>query len=141
MKFKDIHIGTFIFERVQQLQIDVVRLCRFLNTTEDDILKTYESKDIEASSLLRWSKVLDYDFFRIYSQHLILYAPAGRTVQNNKNKSIASGPPQFRKNIYSKELIDFILGLITSGKMTKTEIINEYKIPKTTLGRWLTKNT
>ena len=31
----------------------------------------------------KWSKILEYDFFRIYSQHLILYAPPSA----NENKS------------------------------------------------------
>jgi hypothetical protein len=46
--------------------------------------------------------------------------------------------PQFRKNIYTRELIDFILEKMEKGEMTKAEIIR-YKIPKTTLYKWISK--
>lgn len=57
----------------------------------------------------------------------------------NKMKAKKSSLPQFRKNIYTKEIIDFILEQIMSEKMTKVEVIAKYRIPKTTLYKWISK--
>ena len=47
--------------------------------------------------------------------------------------------PQFRKNIYTKEIIDFILEQIETKQKTIKQVIEEYKIPKTTLYKWISK--
>lgn len=97
----------------------------------------YTAESLNSELLLRWSKLLEYDFFRVYSQHLILYSPPAKyaaIIENEKPQS-----PQFRKNIYTKELIDFILELLETKEKTKQQIINEYKIPKTTLHKWIDK--
>ena len=97
----------------------------------------YKHKSLDTEILLKWSKLLEYDFFRIYTQHLILYAPPVKQEENENNKK--SSLPQFRKNIYTKEIIDFILEQISNGKMTKNEVIERYRIPKTTLYKWISK--
>ena len=106
-----------------------------MRCTKRDIEQMYKSKSLDTELLLRWSKLLEYDFFRIYSHHLILYAP----VSKDKKESVKSILPQFRKNIYTQEIIDFILERIQTGEMTKKDVIYEYKIPKTTLYKWLNK--
>ncbi|PXW15217.1 MULTISPECIES: transposase [Chryseobacterium] len=136
MKYKNINIGELIKKRVQYLGIHSDRICSFMKISEKEIENMYHDKNIDTDILLKWSKLLEYDFFRIYSQHLILYAPQTSV----KKHSLKEGLPKFRKNIYTKELIDFILDLIKSGKKTRSEIINEYQIPKTTLYKWITKD-
>jgi hypothetical protein len=136
MDFKNINIGRLIQKRVDDLGISSTRVCAFMKCNEKDIDTIYGSNTIDAESLLRWSKLLEYDFFRIYSQHLILYAPSSLKTEVTKNSSL----PQFRKNIYTKELIDFILELINTGQKTKNQVIHEYRIPKTTLYKWISKN-
>jgi transposase-like protein len=37
------------------------------------------------------------------------------------------------------EIIAFIMEKISSGEMTKLQIINRYGIPKTTLYKWISK--
>ena len=138
MNFKDIHIGSFINQRVTENGIEISRICNFLKCTKKEISKMYESKSLDTELLLRWSKLLEYDFFRIYSQHLILYAPPS-TIEKNKKTNVKSKLPQFRKNIYTKEIIDFILEQVSSGEMTKTQVMEKYKIPKTTLYKWISK--
>jgi hypothetical protein len=137
MNFKNIHIGQVIKERVLESEIEIFRICKFLKCSEDDIKKMYDKESIEANLILRWSKILEYDFFRIYTQHLILYAPQGNSNYNKINKKITL--PQFRKNIYTKEVIFFLLEMINTGEKTKVEIIEQYKIPKTTLYKWISK--
>lgn len=139
MNFKYIHIGSTIKKRVGESRIELPRICTFMKCSEEEVLEMYSSEDLSAGTLLRWSKLLEYDFFRIYTQHLILYSPP-----SNADRQIPSviktKLPVFRKNIYSKEIIDFILDLIRTGSKTKTEIVQEYRIPKTTLYKWISKN-
>ena len=137
MNFKDIHIGNFISQRVIECKIDTIRICNFLKCTEEKIAEMYNSESLDANLLLKWSKLLEYDFFRIYSQHLILYAPPSANGDGLEEKK--SSLPQFRKNIYTKEVIDFILSQINTGVMTKNQVIEEYRIPKTTLYKWISK--
>ncbi|CAD7801219.1 hypothetical protein CHRY9390_00745 [Chryseobacterium aquaeductus] len=136
MLYKVIHIGQSIKELVDQKEITIERICNFLNKDEEFVNNVYESKSIDTDILLRWSKLLEYDFFRLYSSHLILYAPPSAV---NKPQTKSDKAPQFRKNIYTQEIKDFILKKITSGEMTQADVIKEYSIPKSTLHRWLQK--
>ena len=136
MLYKDIHIGQFIKERANELEVSKERMCSFLKKDEKAIDKIFESASIETDLLLRCSKLLEYDFFRIYSSHLILYAPPSAV---DKTKTKSDKIPYFRKNIYTHEIKEFIIGKILSGEMTHNEIIQEYSIPKSTLHRWLQK--
>lgn len=136
MNFKNIHIGNLINQRVTECGIEITRICNFMKCTEGEIQKMYDVKSIDTEILLKWSKLLEYDFFRIYSQHLILFAPPSAKEENPKKKSSL---PQFRKNIYTKEVIDFILEQIETGKMSKNIVMDRYRIPKTTLYKWISK--
>ncbi len=136
MDFKNIHIGQMIETRVTEIAIDLYRICNFMKCTEEEILEMYSSGSQDTDILLRWSKLLEYDFFRIYTQHLILFAPPSA---NEKIKKQKTQLPQFRKSIYTKEVINFILEQIKSGEMTKNEVIERYRIPKTTLYKWMDK--
>lgn len=137
---KNIHIGSIIHQGVMESKMETSRICNFLNCSEEEIKQMYEAKSLDTETVLRWSKLLEYDFFRIYTQHLILYAPPGKTNCNiNKSNEKRSSLPQFKKNVYTKELIDFILERISKGEMTTLQVISEYKIPKTTLHKWIDK--
>lgn len=133
MNYNKIHIGQMIEKRASECRMDTSHICNFLKITEDQTNLLFRSENISTEILLRLSKFLNYDFFRIYSQHIILYAP---TKANKTNKSEL---PHFRKNIYTTEIINFIIERFTSGEMTKSQIIERYKIPKTTLYKWIEK--
>lgn len=139
MVFKEIHIGRCIEEKVREENIEMIRLINFFNSSEDKIQEMFKQSEVQTGVLLMWSKILEYDFFRIYSQHLILYSPPKKSAGYHKERHKPSSLPRFRKNIYTKEVIDFIIELISSGQKTKLQIINEYRIPKTTLYKWLEK--
>ncbi|MDQ1094972.1 MULTISPECIES: transposase [Chryseobacterium] len=139
MDFKTLHIGKLIKKKVAESDLEISRICSFLKLDEEEVNLMYQSANIKTEVLLRWSKLLKYDFFRLYSQHLILYSPP----QGNnyiKKAPHKSKLPEFRKNIYTQEVIDFILELIYTEKKTKMEIVEEYRIPKTTLYKWISKN-
>ncbi|MDR6406047.1 MULTISPECIES: transposase [Chryseobacterium] len=135
--FKNINAGALIKLRFLESEMEIARVCNFFNCSEEEIEKMFDSKSIDTDILLKWSKLLEYDFFRIYSQHLILFSPQSNAYSGNKEKP--SNMPQFRKNIYTKEVIDFITGLITSGEKNIGQVVEKYSIPKTTLHRWIVK--
>lgn len=137
-KYKDIHIGHLIFQLVSEKGIDDDRIVKFLKVPPSKIKEMYQSKDLGTEMLLLWCKLLEYDFFRIYSQHLVLYAPPASL--NYKKKDTVSGLPQFRKNVYTTEIIDFIVELYQRKEMTQKEIMDKYNIPKTTLYKWIKKH-
>lgn len=138
MNFKNIHIGQLLEKQVTESGIEMSRICNFLHCTKEEVREMYSSDSLNTEILLRWSKLLEYDFFRLYTQHLILYAPASSTENTGINKKTSL--PKFRKNIYTQEVIDFVLEQIESEKMTRNQVIERYKIPKTTLYKWISKH-
>ncbi|MBB6371582.1 transposase [Chryseobacterium shigense] len=136
MNLKDIHIGKLIHERVNELQMPVARIEKFMKCSEEEIEGMYEQISIDTFYLLRWSKLLEYNFFRVYSAHLILYAPPANPPKKTDQKE---NLPVFRKNIYTEEVKSFILEKIASKEMTVNEVILKYRIPKTTLHTWIKK--
>ena len=135
--FKNIHIGSHIKQRTTELEIEISRICNFMKCDEREIEEMFLQKDLCTDSLLKWSKLLEYDFFRLYTQHLILFSPPAKSTNTKTRKT--SQLPIFKKNIYTGEIIDFILELVNSGEKTKKQIIDEYRIPKTTLFKWISK--
>ncbi|NML72193.1 transposase [Chryseobacterium sp. RP-3-3] len=137
--FKDIHIGRLVEIKWRESEISIERTCDFLKCTEEEVHILFLEKSIASDILLRWSKLLEYDFFRIYSQHLILFSPPASIDYNDRKNKIKSELPEFRKNIYTQEIINFLMELLDSGEKTKAQIIEDYKIPKTTLYKWISK--
>ncbi len=139
IEMKNIHIGFLIKTRVSELNIDIKRIIKFFKNkyTEEQILEQYEKPSIDSDDLLKWSKLLEYDFFRIYTQHIILFSPLNKEINRNYEKD--SKLPQFKKNIYTIEIIDFILELFTKENKSIQEISEEYNIPKNTIRNWTKK--
>lgn len=136
--FKNIHIGKLIERRMQECEVARERAAAFLNVSEEEIEEMYTQKTVDSYILLRWSKLLQYDFFRIYSQHLILYAPQDINSVTRK-KNIDSKLPVFKKNVYTQEVILYLVSLVEKGAKTFKELQNEYNIPSTTIFRWYDK--
>ena len=140
MLFKDIHLGELIQKRVEETGFSSDRVMNFMQCTHEELRQMYKSKSLDTETLLKWSKLLTYDFFRIYSQHLVLYSPPSSSEFYQKAKDDKKTQlPEFRKNIYTVEMIEFILTLLKTNEKTKKQIIEEYRIPKTTLYKWIKK--
>ncbi|TZF98965.1 transposase (plasmid) [Chryseobacterium panacisoli] len=139
MLFKNIHIGELIQKRVQETGFSSDRILNFMQCSHKELAEMYNSKFLDTETLLKWSKLLTYDFFRLYSQHLVLYSPPLSSDYYQKLKHEKTQLPKFRKNIYTVEIIDFILNLLKTNEKTKQQIIEEYRIPKTTLYKWIQK--
>jgi hypothetical protein len=52
-----------IEERWSEKNINIVRTCNFLKVTELEIKEMFLLPDMNSQMLLRWSKLLEYDFF------------------------------------------------------------------------------
>lgn len=131
--YKNVHIGNAIKIRVNELGIksfDLIKEIPYSNVEE-----LYREKDLDVELLLTLSKLLSFDFFRIYTQHLILYSPSHA---KTKNKPPAY-QPLYNRNLYTKEIIDFILELHSKGIKSNIQIHEEYNIPRSTLQKWITK--
>lgn len=133
---KKIHIGNIIHDKVKEKGLSDERIQKFFKCSYEEVNKMYKNPSIDTDILLKWSKFLRYDFFRIYVQHVILFSPPKKNsnTENGKNKI-----GEYRKNIYTKVIIDFMLELINKNIKTKAQIIEEYNIPKTTLYKWIEK--
>lgn len=98
MNFIDINMGKLLEERVNECNISLSYLSNFFKCSEKEIKEIFESKTLNCDLLLSWCKILEYDFFRIYSHHIILYSPPATNkfdVKDNEKSSL----PSFRKNI------------------------------------------
>ncbi|MET3035945.1 transposase [Chryseobacterium sp. NRRL B-14859] len=137
MLYKEIHIGELIKNKVEEKEVTIRHIAEVFRIPENTVLEMFEKPELSTGELLKWCKLLRYDFFRIYSQHLILYTPQYSNPIKKKEKTKFM---QFRKNIYSDELIEFVLELIKTGKKTKQEIVDDYRIPRTTLYKWIAKH-
>ncbi|WP_316934271.1 transposase [Chryseobacterium indologenes] len=113
------------------------RIIKFFDVDPKDIEQMYKEKSLDTEVLIRWCKLLEYDFFRIYSHHIILFSPPSSGASNKSGDGALL--PRFRKNIYSKEIIEFILEMIRNGEKTKKQVLDDYGIPKTTLYKWIEK--
>lgn len=132
----NIKLGSLIASRVAKSGIDMQRICNFFKLPVKDIEKMYEAATIDTHLLLKWSKLLEYDFFRLYSQYLF-FDQKGKVKHYD---SIKSTLPQFKKRLYTQDTIDYILNFIITGKKTPTQIMDEFSIPKVTIYNWLRKH-
>ncbi|MFS4428710.1 transposase [Chryseobacterium sp. S90] len=75
MDLKQINIGQLLKNSVKENHIEIESLCSFFNCEAQQIEQVYSSDTLDTDILIKWSQLLQYDFFRLYSQHLVLYAP------------------------------------------------------------------
>ncbi|MDR6461746.1 hypothetical protein J2783_000229 [Chryseobacterium sediminis] len=99
---KNIHMGDLITQRIKEFEIDQIRICKFLKCTDEELTKILSQKSIESDLILRFSILLEYDFFRVYSHYLILYAPPAKV--NIGNATTKSSLPSSEKNCIPRKL-------------------------------------
>lgn len=139
--FKNIHIGKLVEQRMKECGVSLERAAAFLKVDEEEVEQMFVQPSVDSHHLLAWSKLLEYDFFRIYTQHLILYS--SQDVNKPRREKLAkkndTSLPVFKKNIYTQEVIEYLLELVESGQKTYRDIQKEYNIPSTTVFRWADK--
>lgn len=143
-KYKDIHIGSHIKEIIKLKKISEERIVNFFENKKHNrinIEDVYIEKTLSADELLDWSKLLGYNLFVFYQNHLQLYSPGSSTSKLNNEVKKHSDDYHFSKNYYSEEVIEFLLKKYKNNELTISEIMNKYNIPKTTLYRWIKKKS
>lgn len=68
--YKNIHMGSLIKQRVEELKFSLSHVSNIMSLTEKEIKEIYTSEYVDIHYLLCWSKFLKYDFFEIYSHYL-----------------------------------------------------------------------
>ena len=122
MNFKSIHIGILINKAVTESGTEMSRICNFFKCTEEEIQEMYTQENLSTDVLLKWCKLLEYDFFRIYSHHLILYAPVSAPREKTKglprsaHKDRKTTLPQLKKKHLYKRNNRFHLGANFIGR-------------------------
>ncbi len=64
------HIGKLIKQKVEERHKTVVWLARELSCHRSNVYKIYEKSSIDTDVLLRLSRILDYDFFSLYTEEV-----------------------------------------------------------------------
>ena len=137
--YKQIHIGKLITDRMAEQGMELDELSKKLGSSVRITGTLLNNEDINCRLLLKISKILEYDFFRIYSMNLLFYAPPTMGFRKQLNPGTKPSLPRFARNTYTPQVIGYIIGKFRSGEMTPAQILEMYRIPKTTLYRWLKK--
>lgn len=133
--YKTIHIGKIIKQRMLESCCKEDDFFSAFRISKKEMQNIFDSESINSEVLLEICKILNYNFFRIYSQHLSMYSNCYQSKSNlRKPKKLI-----INKSIYNREIINFVLELIKTRTKTEQQIINEYNIPKTTLLKWIRK--
>lgn len=62
----DIHIGQEIKERVSNSDITTKDIKVFFRCTDEKLKRMYHSNHLRSDLLLKWSILLDFNFFQLY---------------------------------------------------------------------------
>ena len=65
-----IHIGECIRRQIEEQGKTTVWFANMLGCHRSNIYKIYEKKSIDSGVLLRISRILDFDFFKLYSEEI-----------------------------------------------------------------------
>lgn len=141
MDYKNIHIGSHIKQIAKIKGLSISRACAYLKCSHQDILDMYTKKSLDSDVLLRWCKLLEYNFFMFYHSHLQLYNPKASVTKLNVKHSVTKNRSDyiFRKNLYSPDVIDWLLNKLARRELTVKEVMDRYYIPRTTIYRWKKK--
>lgn len=135
MNLKNIHIGQIIQEKVIEQGVKEHRILTYFDCDECFLQEMYRQQNIDTGLLLKWCKILKTDFFRLFVGHLTLY----RCMKVNANKEKKTiGVGYFRKNVYSIEIINFVLEQLKNGNSV-AQVMTKYNLPKTTVHNWIRK--
>jgi predicted transcriptional regulator len=135
---RDIHIGDIISKILEIKRINKKDFGQSIDASIFEIKNILKGKSMDTNLLLKCSKVLRYDFFRLYSSHLMLHHGISNSMSNKKEQNNIDGI-NIRKNVYTKELILYLISKVRNKEMTTKEVINKFGIPRTTFYKWLQK--
>jgi DNA-binding Xre family transcriptional regulator len=62
----NIHIGLLIHNMLKEKEIQITDLANSLRCTKSNVYSIFKRKSIDVDLLMRISKILDYDFLKLY---------------------------------------------------------------------------
>ena len=68
-----VHIGELIKQTLKQRRKSVVWFAGELSCSRTNVYKIFSKQSIDSYDLLRISKILDFDFFEVYTKELRKY--------------------------------------------------------------------
>jgi len=83
----EIHIGETIRKRAKELRIGATELADMINTSRSNIYWLYKRKHIDGELLMKLSRALKFNFFKLYRDEMVLDEP-------NKNLKLYKTPPE-----------------------------------------------
>ena len=98
--FQDIHIGIHIEHIAKVKNVSVLRASLYFKCSPHDILEMYKKKSLDSSLLLKWCKLLNYNFFMIYHSHLQIFASSASRAKLDEKEIKKSYPEYVLKRIY-----------------------------------------
>ena len=96
-----IHIGKQIQRKCVERKIGTTEFAKNINTTKQNVYAIFKRESIDTSLLLKISKVLRYDFFKVYNDQLNIDELASLT---SEQKIII----QDKEIIYLKQLVEVL---------------------------------
>lgn len=132
--FKKIHIGYVLKSIVYERKLEEEDVLKYFKITKETLDEIYNTHNVTLDELLKWSKFLRFDLFRIFSMHLMLHH--GISITKSKKKDGNAGI-SIRKNVYTQEIKVFVVSQIRNEEISVPDAIKKYSIPKTTLYKWL----
>ena len=132
--FKKIHIGYVLKSIVYERKLEEEDVLKYFKITKETLDEIYNTRNVKLDELLKWSKFLRFDLFRLFSMHLMLHHGISIT---KSMKADGNAGISIRKNVYTQEIKVFVVNQIRNEEISVTDAIKKYSIPKTTLYNWL----
>ena len=112
MNYKtQIHIGHEIESRINELRISKTEFARRVGTSKQNINRILEKESIDTALLIKYSEILDYNFFNLYADG------SNQITVQATNHSAASGSGDIFNSVISEavleEKINFLEALLT----------------------------
>lgn len=133
--FKKIHIGYVLKSIVHERNITEEEILKYFKISKETLDEIYNTKNVKLDELLKWSKFLRFDLFRLFSMHLMLHH--GISITKSMKTADGNAGISIRKNVYTQEIKVFVVNQIRNEEISVADAIKKYSIPKTTLYKWL----
>ncbi|TAL59871.1 MAG: XRE family transcriptional regulator [Bacteroidetes bacterium] len=97
----EIHIGEKIRQQAKELRMGPTELAQLINTSRSNIYWLYKRKHIDGEMLVKLSRVLKFNFFRLYRDEAVL-GKAAKTAMTGKTQKIYDIPQEEMQHLYSE---------------------------------------
>ena len=96
----EIHIGEKIRQKAKELRIGPTELARLINTSRSNIYWLYTRKHRDGEMLIKLSRVLKYNFFKMYHDDDVLGKDPATTAITSKTSKLYEIPQEEMNHLY-----------------------------------------